>query len=396
VFRDESEANQAQLASGLRRILTTSRKLVVVCSPTARERKWVGEEIRAFAATHQPEDIIAVLADGMPDEEAVRAGQPSVAAFPPALLSALAEVPWSPDFRRVNREKRRIESSRRAWYHLLACIFGVSRDVIEQRERRRRIRRLIVVGIVALFILAIAFKTSDIIDWAHFMNASWAVDKALRDDADVTGRLGLLRSTQFYCTWFQSFHGGKIFYLSATKLGLPGPLVRGSVLLSTLSDRADEFRWYFARGPFPPLRSRVDFMELLRRDKSRADDQTAFPQRIDESVRSRIEKLFFEPGQPQQRPLFEGGIAHVYALYGLDRVFGEPYIDLCRTTVVVKVYDNGLVIGGAPAEHCFDVEGVYVLQNQSPTDSIRRGTWKDKNRYPPFGSTFKRACAIEE
>jgi len=72
-------------------------------------------------------------------------------AFPDALVEVL-KMPRAIDYRRFDFRKNKLdrEAFSGSWYSLLAEIYGLSRDVIEQRERKRRIRRWrIVSGVVA-------------------------------------------------------------------------------------------------------------------------------------------------------------------------------------------------------------------------------------------------------
>ncbi|GJH18433.1 hypothetical protein CBA19CS22_17845 [Caballeronia novacaledonica] len=155
VFRDEAEANGICLTEELSRALASSRKLIVICSPAARESAYVNEEIAAFVATRGASNVIPVLAAGMPNDGALRCGKTSEAAFPPALIDALDDTPWAPDFRDFDQKGTRIPKMWPAWFHLLAAIYEVARERIEQTERRRRVRRSL--GTVAvMFVVAIA------------------------------------------------------------------------------------------------------------------------------------------------------------------------------------------------------------------------------------------------
>lgn len=141
VFRDKSEARGVQLSEELSRALTRSRKLVVICSPAARESRWVNQEIQTFVAARDGGTVIPILAAGLPSSESIERERPADSAFPPSLLSALTGEPWAPDFRRVVAAGKKVRSERSAWYHLLASIYEVSREEIERRERRRTLFR---------------------------------------------------------------------------------------------------------------------------------------------------------------------------------------------------------------------------------------------------------------
>ena len=155
VFRDDSEARSGRLSEELEAALRGSRTLVVICSPAARESEWVNKEIQAFAALHGSNNIFPVLAEGLPDEEAVAAQLKAEAAFPPALLAALSDTPWAADFRRAIRSRSAVSRIRPGWFHLLAAVYQVQREEIEKRERNRRLSKILVFLIGAGAALAI-------------------------------------------------------------------------------------------------------------------------------------------------------------------------------------------------------------------------------------------------
>lgn len=200
VFRDEAEANGICLTEELSRALASSRKLVVVCSPAARESAYVNEEIAAFVATRGASNIIPVLAAGMPNDEAVRCGKTSEAAFPPALIDALGDTPWAPDFRDFDQKGKRIPKMWPAWFHLLAAIYEVARERIEQTERRRRVRRGLgaVAVVLAVAVAGVAyFQSNRQRESLDLANQS----EALRLDKDRREALTLaLRAVRAYPT----------------------------------------------------------------------------------------------------------------------------------------------------------------------------------------------------
>lgn len=149
VFRDASDGAATQLGEGLAQALNLSRRLLVLCSPRARDRPWINWEIEQFAKLRGLRSIVPVLIDGLPNKQAAEKGQPDQAAFPPALLDAGTEEPWAPDFRDLNRSARGPRAIPSAWYHVLAAIYGTTREIIEQREQQRR-RRAIALGALSL------------------------------------------------------------------------------------------------------------------------------------------------------------------------------------------------------------------------------------------------------
>jgi WD40 repeat protein len=152
MFRDESEAAETRVPEALTTALEKSRKQLVICSPASRDRRWVDEEIRIFAKTNGPDNIVPILIAGRPNSEADSEETAREAAFSAAIIETFGKEPWAPDFRSVNAANARIKSNRAAWFHLLANIYGTSRQIIEHRERQRTLTRGVTVLAVASII----------------------------------------------------------------------------------------------------------------------------------------------------------------------------------------------------------------------------------------------------
>ena len=141
VFRDETDFTGVDYHSSLDSHLHASAKLIVVCSPDARRSTYVNDEIRRFAQAHGAQNIVPVLVAGVPNNEALP-GHEDERAFPDALCEAL-EMPLAANYLNFNSRNDRIEKGpfEGAWYLILANLHGVSRAVIEDRERKRHARR---------------------------------------------------------------------------------------------------------------------------------------------------------------------------------------------------------------------------------------------------------------
>jgi len=149
VFRDESDFTGVEYFQAVDEHLRKAGKLVVICSPGARGSKYVNDEIQRFANYRGADFIIPVLITGIPNNE-LTAGREQEMAFPEALVEVL-KMPRAIDYRSFDFHKNKLdrEAFSGSWYSLLAEIYGLSRDEIEQRERKRRIkRRRIVSGVV--------------------------------------------------------------------------------------------------------------------------------------------------------------------------------------------------------------------------------------------------------
>lgn len=153
VFLDTSDIAGTRLDEALKSALRGSRKLIVLCSPNSRDRLWVNEEIRFFVELGRTNHIVPILVAGMANSEAARNGVPQDAAFPPALVSALGPDPLAPDFRSSYSESVTLDSVGDPWHQLLATLYGTTRELIEQRERNRRVVRATVACAIALIVV---------------------------------------------------------------------------------------------------------------------------------------------------------------------------------------------------------------------------------------------------
>lgn len=160
IFRDEEDFTGTEYHASVRRHLESSAKLLVLCSPSARASAYVDQEIRHFAQARGAEHLIPILVAGLPNNE-VGPERADQAAFPEALTAAL-EMPLAVDYRGFEPRKDKVHkgSYRGPWYAILANLYGVSRDRIEQRERarearRRRLTRGIVTAVVVVLSAAL-------------------------------------------------------------------------------------------------------------------------------------------------------------------------------------------------------------------------------------------------
>ena len=65
IFRDREDLAAApSLSAAIRDAIAQSDALIVVCSPDARDSRWVGEEIALFKALHPTRPILAALVRG--------------------------------------------------------------------------------------------------------------------------------------------------------------------------------------------------------------------------------------------------------------------------------------------------------------------------------------------
>jgi TIR domain len=91
VFRDMNDLIGADYFTSIDGYLRGSKKLILVCSPQARESDYVNDEIRRFVDTRGGSNIIPIIVAGMPNNEA-RPEDRSVMASPDALCSTTGDL----------------------------------------------------------------------------------------------------------------------------------------------------------------------------------------------------------------------------------------------------------------------------------------------------------------
>ena len=140
VFRDLNDFTGSDYDQAVKRHLKASAKLIVVCSPEARDSKYVNDEIRDFVSFNDPTNIVSVLLSGVPNNEANN-GDESKKAFPDALCEALG-IPLGIDYRNFDARKGNVSKGIFAgeWHRILAELYGKDRAYIEQRNKKRDIR----------------------------------------------------------------------------------------------------------------------------------------------------------------------------------------------------------------------------------------------------------------
>jgi WD40 repeat protein len=143
VFRDEGDFSGIEYETAIDRHLRGSAKLIVICSPHARSSAYVADEIRRFASFNGAANIVPVLVDGVPNNEAASEADAARMAFPDVLCDLL-KMPIATDYRGWDPHTTKIDRGpfEQEWYKTLANLLDDEPAVVEQRERKRRARFL--------------------------------------------------------------------------------------------------------------------------------------------------------------------------------------------------------------------------------------------------------------
>lgn len=155
IFRDRDEVRvSGDLNRTLTEALSRSRFLIVICSPRARQSRWMNQEIATFRGLGRGEQILPLLIEGEPAEAfpeelfrvpPERAARVTTAGGQGAWLSQ----PLAADIRAPSVSKS-LRLLREEKLRLLAAILGCEYDDLRQREHERFVRRATGVGAAML------------------------------------------------------------------------------------------------------------------------------------------------------------------------------------------------------------------------------------------------------
>lgn len=149
VFRDRDELpTSADLGANLHEALRNSRYLIVLCSPKSAESLWVNAEVAFFKQAHGNANVLCLIVGGTPGG---RGEGEEAECFCPALRHHInpdgtAGEPSEP----IAADLRGAKDGRlRAFLKIVAGIIGVDFDSLYQREKRRKIKRMVIVSVAA-------------------------------------------------------------------------------------------------------------------------------------------------------------------------------------------------------------------------------------------------------
>jgi hypothetical protein len=186
VFRDRADLAAADsLSDAIREALADSGALIVLCSPEARESRWVDAEIRLFRELHQAAPVLAAVVRGEP-----------AAAMPPALTEGGRE-PLAADLREAG------DGWKLGFLKIAAALAKVPLDALIQRDAQRKFRRVMAVTVGALIaVLLMGAMTTYAIQQRNEAERQRAQAEGLvefmltdlRDSLRGVGRIDIMRS----------------------------------------------------------------------------------------------------------------------------------------------------------------------------------------------------------
>ena len=127
VFWYKQDLSGTKLKKALNNELSSSKYLIVICSPDSAKSAWVNDEVVAFIGQGKGDKIIPFIVAGTP-----HANNPEEECFPPALRNLTREE----EIRGI--DVRRKEGKYHALVDVIATMFDVRFDALWQRHKRRR------------------------------------------------------------------------------------------------------------------------------------------------------------------------------------------------------------------------------------------------------------------
>jgi hypothetical protein len=143
IFRDREDLAAApSLSDAIRDAISRADALIVICSPDAKNSRWVGQEIALFRQLHPDRPVLAAVVRGEPAD-----------AFP-AALTADGTEPLAADLRKEG------DGEALGFLKIVAGVAGVPLDALVQRDAQRKLRRVTWITLGALAaMLAMAVMT---------------------------------------------------------------------------------------------------------------------------------------------------------------------------------------------------------------------------------------------
>ena len=327
----------------------------------------------AKAPSHRPtmaEVVKELMALGAPVDDTV----------PPAAASSPSHV----------RTPAKTTTPSAEWSFSGRAVRTISRNLKE--------KRWILPATAAAGILGITFwfgaKGNTLAHHIHYWTISWALQETERARRQSANPLGRLLDSEYYCTWFQNFQGGKVLYTVGGISGLPSGRHGRTFFIVSLDTTAQGNRWTMLQNThYQSIREPSQFLRVAMEGRAAAPD-IGLPKPF--APLADIGSYFH--AIPALSPPWgvAGGISRLYAMKALDTVLGTPLIEECPTTMVIHTYEKALVLGGAPNGSCFETQGVYILNLDFAQPNEARGSWDRDDRQPLWGDTLRRSCLPPE
>jgi WD40 repeat protein len=193
VFLDSSDIRGLDYNESIDSELRRSRTLIVVCSPAARASKFVEDEIRRFIAAGHAQgrepQILPLLLQGIPNNEARSTDDEERKAFPEALYDAVT-MPLAQSFLDFDPKRHKLDRGgyRDSWFATLATLLDAERHALEERDARRERRTRRFIASIALTVAAVVSGLA-VVAWLQRGEFIAQRDKALRQESRALAEL---------------------------------------------------------------------------------------------------------------------------------------------------------------------------------------------------------------
>ena len=137
IFLDDEEMMGTSVKQGMRRGLSQSRFLVVVCSPNSAKSTYVDDEAAFFVRDGREDHIIPYIIEGTPCS-----GDPETECYPPAIRNK----------DRLGADEQQLKED--ALLRVVATIIDVDMGVLSQKEKQRKIRQILCFGAAIILMMA--------------------------------------------------------------------------------------------------------------------------------------------------------------------------------------------------------------------------------------------------
>ncbi len=213
IFRDQNELPAgSDLSHSLTTALLASEWLIVVCSPAARQSRWVDLEIECFKQSRDSAKILCFIVDGEPFAGNVP-GREELECFPAALGFLECDVAGSTVAEPIAADSRSVGVGRQlAKLKIISGLLGVGLNALIRRDSQRRHRNLLLltgaalVGMLSfalLSLVAVEARRSEELRRAEAEDLIEFMLSDLRERLEAVGRLDVLdavgkKAIQYY------------------------------------------------------------------------------------------------------------------------------------------------------------------------------------------------------
>ena len=149
VFWYKTDLSGTELHSALEKELTSSRHLVLICSPESAKSDWVNDEVKSFVESNRTDYIIPFIVSGQPDSP-----EGDDYCYP----QVLRDMPRTKMLRGIDVSK---VGKQHALIDIVSTMFGLRFDALWQRHKRAQIKRKICYALFAILLVLLGIGIWD-------------------------------------------------------------------------------------------------------------------------------------------------------------------------------------------------------------------------------------------